>query len=154
MTNFVTINADTNKMLELFNSYQALDGEQKPTNVNGMMQIHRVPFILGPTIRRALVKNIVTLRAIVMVQDEIKDGLLKELWPDAPDLKNGIPVKDFPEGVFEKFKAATNEAASHKEEIKLIPIAASALYKNDNEFPLNALSTLEENGLITDDTPE
>lgn len=151
MTNTTVMKkVDVNKAYELFQAYNGFDGETKIQNVNGQEQSFRVPFELGTAVRMAVVRNIIVLKTVCANADEVKKSLLKEIWPDAPDISNGIPLKDFPDGAFEKFKEASNEAAKHQEEIKLYLITTDQLKNVKGEIPLFALSTLLENDLLID----
>lgn len=151
MNDKVTLKLDTNETVQLWNAFNQMDGEQKPVKVNGQEAIVRVPYILGVKIRRVIVRNLAFLKTAINLIDEHKQSILSELWPDAPKINQGeIAIKDFPPGIFEKFKAANAEAVKQKEEITLYTIPSDVLEATGNDFPLFVLSTLDEHGLIID----
>lgn len=149
----IVINADANTVAALYTAFSKLDGNDEVQKVNGFEQSFRVPYKLGPKLRMIVVRNIIETRRAAVNFDEVKVGLLREIWPDAPDMRRSmIPIQDFPPGAYTQFNDAVKQAAiDHKEKITLFTIGEELLTKGESEFPLEALQVLLENGLLVSD---
>lgn len=151
MNDKVILKLDTMQQIQLFHALNAMDGQDKLCKVNGQETSVRVPYVLGVKIRRAIVRNLAAIKASLLLIDETKQANLTELWPEAPQMKDGPIEEDkFPSGVFEKFKSIDAEASKQKEELTLYTIPGDILEASENDLPLFVLSALDEHGLITD----
>lgn len=132
------------KQQELFQAFNMLDAQERVVTVNDNKVVERIPYVLGGSARRAIVKNILLLKQSLESFEEVKLSVLKSFWKEAPE--GEIKVSEFPEGIFEKWKTSVEEAASQEDEINLIPLTEEQL--GDNDFPISALMVLTKNGLI------
>lgn len=151
-----SLNINNKDANALFAAFNALDGHDEPTKVNGIDTMYRVPYALGGTTRRIVAKNMLTLMKIIDDFNAVRKSILFECWPTAPTTDQAIQSlkpSDFPEGAYKLFQVMVNEAMETVDEkqIEFIELPYAVIYQNDkNEFPIFALAELEKHGLIAD----
>jgi hypothetical protein len=137
------------KQNEILSSLSALDSYETVTpGVESGAKVVRVPYKLG-AVRRALVKNINTLKASLENFEEARKGLFKETFLGVADEVPVTPAthpKDYP-----LFMIAFKEMLAATDELVLTPLPAAVLY-SDQDFPATALAILDEHGLIEEKT--
>lgn len=140
------VNLDVKSQNLVFAAFNQMDGREEVSVTAQGPKLMRVPYRLGAE-RRAVVRNLIALKASLEAYEKTRQSVFKEVWPDALD---GAEIKkeDDPKGT-ERFQATMKEIEEKQDAFDLLPISDSVAYEQGNEFPNLALSILEEHGLIS-----
>lgn len=138
------LNLSPNEQAVLYGAFEQLDGYASAAGV----AVIRVPFKLGGSARRIIVKNMVELRAKRAVFDETQKALFKETWPDKQPWARVERLED-PE-IFDKHATEHDALSNTKEELEFLTLPSAVVYSDANEFPAVAVAILEGHGLIVD----
>jgi hypothetical protein len=115
-------------------SYEVMQGDK----------VVRVPYKLGAE-RRSAAKNINALKRSLEIWNETRMAIVREHYPNKRDDEEVDKDKDPVQWM--KFVADITVAANKQDAIPLELFSATVMY-DSNEFPMMAIATLDEHGLI------
>jgi hypothetical protein len=145
----VKLALDINQQIELRDKvFSQFDGIDVVTpGVEGGPKVVRKLYNLGGMVRRAIVRNMLALKASLDVFEATKNDIAKDVWATAGKPIPGNPPAEDPEN-FAKFLGKLGPVLGEKEDIELLPLPAATMYADENAFPTQLVMLLEQYGLI------
>lgn len=140
---------DVNEQNAIFAAYSKMDTyDHVNPGVEDGPKVIKASYKFGAS-KRVVIKNMAKLRKTLTEYEEAHKALFREIWPNRDP---SLPIKkQDDEDNFRKFADEQEKILKVKEEFDLLQLPRDVAYGNGNEFPISALLTLEEHGLIEEE---